>query len=623
MACFVFPFLPLNIVVVKPYNLRTFVRKFKRPASLPNTCFLFWSIFLIFLSPAFSQSYIAGIQRFGIEKGLSHREVQCVFQDREGAIWVGTRYGLNRFDGYQFKNWQAEVHGQAVNYISRIGQDDESLLWIWNHKGILFLDPVTEKFSSTHERFGHDLPFDPELKAQRSWKYWDIRSIPADADGRLYLSNLSDAFFTFHSKEGFKKHQVQGAGHLEIADVDKTGHVWGLDGRKIILKMDGKGKVLERIQLSLPEAIPNNVLLAEGYLANFFEKGIPGFLAPRQNPKDRIGPEVPGRLEFINPVLKHFWIKGEDGYSVWSENGELLLKLSVEDLPGRLGNGFNHVITDKTGRMWIGSDFGLISIDIRPTKFKRHFYFDDESQKPFNNSARGMAADGDELLVNFEMGGLVSLPVSKPGHDFQLLDRNLGLFEGEAPVNGRQIKHLAIPILYITSYDDQATYGQTEATHLTGYLVKPLSRFTLKSSISLAIKNLQSAVPVLAETGGPEADDATETVKFFAKDALFFKKNSVFQKVEVKDIHYLEADGDYVLTYLGENEKFISRCTLSQMEELLPTENFMRVHRGFMVNLSKIQSIDFQEAALVVAGRTLPLNKLKLQELKEGIRKVS
>ncbi len=110
-----------------------------------------------------SQNLQYNHQFISVEDGLSHREVQCVFQDREGVIWVGTRFGLNRFDGYQFKNWQAEVHGQAVNYISRIGQDDEGLLWIWNHKGILFLDPVTEKFCSTQERFGHDLPFDPKL----------------------------------------------------------------------------------------------------------------------------------------------------------------------------------------------------------------------------------------------------------------------------------------------------------------------------------------------------------------------------------------------------------------------------------------------------------------------------
>lgn len=187
---------------------------------------------------------------------------------------------------------------------------------------------------------------------------------------------------------------------------------------------------------------------------------------------------------------------------------------------------------------------------------------------------------------------------------------------------GQQIKHLAIPILYITSYDDQASYARAEATHLIGYLVKPLSKYTLKSSISLAIKSLQSTAMAVAETAAHE-DDTASAIKFFSKDSLFFKQKNVFQKIKVNDIHYLEADGDYVLTYLDENEKFISRCSLSQMEELLPADTFMRIHRSFIVNLKRIQSIDFQEAALVMAGRTLPMNKQKGLQLKESIRKVS
>lgn len=187
---------------------------------------------------------------------------------------------------------------------------------------------------------------------------------------------------------------------------------------------------------------------------------------------------------------------------------------------------------------------------------------------------------------------------------------------------GCQIKHLEIPILYITSYDDQTTYAKAEHTQFAGYLVKPLSKFTLKTSITLAIKNLQRFTSSPAISSGTE-DDSEPLVRGFVKDALFFKKNNVFHKVAVQDIQFMEADGDYVLTYLGPSDKYISRCTLAQMEELLPSETFMRIHRGYIVNLANIQSINFQEAALVVAGRTLPLNRQKWQELKEGIRKIS
>lgn len=445
LSSFVLLILLLEWASSIPSTLYTLANLFKRTAGLPCFHLIAWGICLNISSPVFSQSHSAEIQRHGLEKGLSHREVQCIFQDREGAIWVGARFGLNRFDGYQFKKWQAESHGQGVNFISRIGQDDEGMLWLWNHEGILFLDPVTEKFYTPKERFGQDLPFDPKLIAQRSWKYWDVRSIPSDAAGRLYLSNLSGAFFTFHSKEGFKKHVVEGAKLVEIADVDKTGQVWGYDGRTMILKMNEKGRVIERIKVPIPMPNPKDLLLTKRYLTNFFEKGMPGFSVSGQN-GDRINLREGVNLEFINPVLKQLWINVSDGYEVWSETGELLLTLSSKDLPGKLDNGFNCILTDKSGRIWIGSDFGLISIGVRPTKFKRHFYFNDESQKPFNNSARGMTVDGDELLVNFEMGGLVSISANKPANDFQLLNRSLGIYEGEPPVNGRY-KYWSRPLL--------------------------------------------------------------------------------------------------------------------------------------------------------------------------------
>lgn len=49
--------------------------------------------------------------RFGVEEGLSQGSVYCIYQDSFGFLWVGTRDGLNRFDGYQFKIYQSkQIH---------------------------------------------------------------------------------------------------------------------------------------------------------------------------------------------------------------------------------------------------------------------------------------------------------------------------------------------------------------------------------------------------------------------------------------------------------------------------------------------------------------------------------
>ncbi|MBK7336938.1 MAG: hypothetical protein IPJ00_12540 [Saprospirales bacterium] len=69
-------------------------------------CKLFISLVLVvaYMLPGMQgQEYIAQVKYFGLEDGLSHRDVQCIHQDRQGFIWIGTNYGLNRFDGYDFK----------------------------------------------------------------------------------------------------------------------------------------------------------------------------------------------------------------------------------------------------------------------------------------------------------------------------------------------------------------------------------------------------------------------------------------------------------------------------------------------------------------------------------------
>lgn len=64
-------------------------------------------IFMIFLISFYTlkgqEDYLANIEHFGIEEGLSHRTIFSIHEDKRGFIWIGTQYGLNRFDGHEFK----------------------------------------------------------------------------------------------------------------------------------------------------------------------------------------------------------------------------------------------------------------------------------------------------------------------------------------------------------------------------------------------------------------------------------------------------------------------------------------------------------------------------------------
>src|SRR5580698_6380585 len=75
-------------------------------------CFskLIFSFLILLLPEIFSAQSVAGLKHYGVEEGLSQGSVTCLAQDKQGFIWVGTGSGVNRFDGYAFREFQNDPH---------------------------------------------------------------------------------------------------------------------------------------------------------------------------------------------------------------------------------------------------------------------------------------------------------------------------------------------------------------------------------------------------------------------------------------------------------------------------------------------------------------------------------
>ncbi|RYY58060.1 MAG: hybrid sensor histidine kinase/response regulator [Chitinophagaceae bacterium] len=88
-------------------------------------------------------------KRISIEQGLSNSTVEIIFQDKRGFIWIGTRDGLNRFDGKQMKVFRfnpADSSSISDNFIKVIYQDQEGILWVGTINGLNRFDPTTNSF---------------------------------------------------------------------------------------------------------------------------------------------------------------------------------------------------------------------------------------------------------------------------------------------------------------------------------------------------------------------------------------------------------------------------------------------------------------------------------------------
>jgi DNA-binding LytR/AlgR family response regulator len=87
-------------------------------------------------------------------------------------------------------------------------------------------------------------------------------------------------------------------------------------------------------------------------------------------------------------------------------------------------------------------------------------------------------------------------------------------------------------------------------------------------------------------------------------DAVFVKVDSQLVKVKTSDILWVEAFGDYVNIFT-ENDKFIVHSTMKGMENKLPSDHFLRVHRSYIVRLEKIKAIE--ETIIIIGKKLIPI----------------
>lgn len=89
--------------------------------------------------------------RYGMKEGMSNETVNCLFKDSRGFLWVGTDFGLNRFDGVRFEKWfykPGDSSSLVSNKITSIAEDKLQQLWVGTDKGLSVYDMHAGSFTS-------------------------------------------------------------------------------------------------------------------------------------------------------------------------------------------------------------------------------------------------------------------------------------------------------------------------------------------------------------------------------------------------------------------------------------------------------------------------------------------
>src|SRR6056297_1476953 len=95
---------------------------------MQNLRFFISLFYLISLTGVVSAQYLP-FRSYSIELGLSESVAHTMVQDEKGFIWVGTGYGLNRFDGQRFKQYYEE-DGLSNNRVNSLYQNNKGRIWV-------------------------------------------------------------------------------------------------------------------------------------------------------------------------------------------------------------------------------------------------------------------------------------------------------------------------------------------------------------------------------------------------------------------------------------------------------------------------------------------------------------
>lgn len=163
-------------------------------------------------------------------------------------------------------------------------------------------------------------------------------------------------------------------------------------------------------------------------------------------------------------------------------------------------------------------------------------------------------------------------------------------------------------VIFVTAYANYAV--ESYDLDVIDYLMKPVSmeRFTKAAFKALEEKQKLNAL-LTPSVSTPILEKEEETPDYF-----FVNVEYSLVKITINDISHVESMKDYVKIFLTTALKpILTKSTLKAIEEKLPSKNFMRVHKSFIVNIDKIESIRSQNIA--IGTHHVPVSDVHLEGL--------
>lgn len=192
--------------------------------------------------------------------------------------------------------------------------------------------------------------------------------------------------------------------------------------------------------------------------------------------------------------------------------------------------------------------------------------------------------------------------LEKEAVDLVFLDINLSGFLDGVDIANKIKSDFHIPFIFISSNTDQRTLKRMSLTQPISFITKPFQKESVLAALEIAQQKQ-------VENKSELTEDPT----------IFVKNGHVWEKMRVGEIRYIEAQDNYIAIHL-ETERKMILMTMKSIQEQLPLENFVRVHRSFIVNKDCIDTIG--PNFILVGEKEIPLSASGKQEVMEKVKRL-
>jgi signal transduction histidine kinase/ligand-binding sensor domain-containing protein/DNA-binding response OmpR family regulator len=340
---------------------------------MKNILILFFlSVFSLVHTPltfADEKTNVLSFDYFSQMNGLPNNQIQCIYQDKKGWIWLGTSQGLSRFDGYRFVNFihsTNDTTSLSGSLVRVIFEDRKGNILVGTENGGLNV------FDREKERFLHPYKNHPEFKS----KEVSVNSIKEDIEGNLYLGTDRSLLKIDNNGQLSKISPLSGTqtmsfsgSFIRVIQSDNSGNLWiGTSVGLFLYHPDSN--VIEEISITVANDRSREVFDIykdeDGLLwIGTYSKGLlildPLTKSIRHLSLDPYFKRTETIRTISKGTLGDYWIGTRGGFYVYSKTQGVTGFFRHDDRDSRslANNSVLDIFHDSHGETWIGTRGGL------------------------------------------------------------------------------------------------------------------------------------------------------------------------------------------------------------------------------------------------------------------------